>query len=138
MKPWVQGKAYYFAVKLRDRPHRPDRNALVHALVAEAFLGPRPEGQQVRHVNTDSRDNRATNLAYGTHLDNAQDAVRHGKTAAARTHCKHDHEFTPENTRVRQRNGYVVRDCLTCERERNASRPKGYWRKYAAGSTKNP
>lgn len=132
LKPWAQGKVGYLAVKLRDRPHRPDRSALVHTLVAEAFLGPRPNGQQVRHLNTQSQDNRVENLAYGTGLDNAQDAVVHGKTAAARTHCKHNHEFTPENTRVRERNGYVVRDCLTCERARNAARPKGYWRKYTS------
>jgi hypothetical protein len=125
LKPWEQGKCAYLAVKLRDRPSRRDRSVLVHTLVAEAFLGPRPTGEQVRHLNTDSRDNRAENLAYGSAVDNARDAIEHGKTAAARTHCKHGHEFTQENTRYRKRGEYTVRDCLACEKKRNADRYLG-------------
>ena len=48
-------------------------NRRVHQLVAEAFLGPRPDGQLVRHLNSDPTDNRLCNLAYGTNSENAQD-----------------------------------------------------------------
>lgn len=34
---------------------------------------------------------------------------------AAKTHCKHGHEFTPENTSIGSRGGRI---CLTCKRER--------------------
>jgi hypothetical protein len=54
------------------------RHAYVHTLVAEAFLGPRPEGLMVCHANDKKRDNRDTNLYYGTPQQNAQDALRNG------------------------------------------------------------
>lgn len=50
----------------------------VHVLVAEAFIGPRPEGMDVRHLNGNPRDNRVTNLAYGTRSDNVRDCYRYG------------------------------------------------------------
>jgi len=43
----------------------------VHVLVAEAFLGPRPEGYQAHHKNGDRCDNRPENLTYveaGEHI----------------------------------------------------------------------
>lgn len=49
-----------------------------HTIVCEAFHGPRPDGLLVRHLNGDNTDNRAENLAWGTALENHQDAVRHG------------------------------------------------------------
>lgn len=58
--------------------HGEPTTAHVHTLVAEAFLGPRPEGCVVRHLNDISGDNRAENLAYGTQIDNARDALRNG------------------------------------------------------------
>jgi hypothetical protein len=53
----------------------------VHSLVAEAFLGPRPDGHQVRHLDGDRSNNRVENLCYGSALENAQDRERHGTTA---------------------------------------------------------
>ena len=54
------------------------RSRYVHKLVIEAFLGPTPKGQLVRHLNGVSTDNRIENLAFGTAKDNYADAVRHG------------------------------------------------------------
>lgn len=53
---------------------------LVHVLVAEAFHGPRPKGQQVRHLDGAPSNCRPSNLAYGSALDNAADRDRHGRT----------------------------------------------------------
>lgn len=53
-----------------------DTTREVHCLVAEAFIGPRPEGQVVRHLNCDSTDNRPENLAYGTPQENIHDSIR--------------------------------------------------------------
>ena len=53
------------------------RGAMVHHLVAAAFIGPRPEGLVVRHRNGDRTDNRRRNLQYGTQRDNMRDARRH-------------------------------------------------------------
>jgi len=58
----------------------------VHQLVLSAFVGPRPAGMEVRHLNGDPSDNRLENLAYGTRKDNANDMRLHGtdKTRALR------------------------------------------------------
>ena len=66
----------YLTVVLCDGPRRQTRT--VHQLVAEAFLGPRPDGQEIRHLNGDAHDCRVANLRYGTPEQNARDSVRHG------------------------------------------------------------
>lgn len=54
----------------------------VHSLVAEAFLGPRPAGMEVRHINGNYGDARAANLKYGTRTENILDAVAAGTWAS--------------------------------------------------------
>lgn len=63
-----------------------------HALVAEAFIGPRPDGMVIRHLDGDPSNNTPGNLAYGTNSENVVDQIRHGTHPQARkTHCKFDH-----------------------------------------------
>jgi hypothetical protein len=50
-----------------------------HEIVADAFIGPRPEGFEVNHKDFDKRNNRASNLEYMTHRENIQHAVRGGR-----------------------------------------------------------
>ncbi len=47
----------------------------VHALVAQAFLGPCPEGQEVRHKDDNRLNPCACNLEYGTRQDNVNDMM---------------------------------------------------------------
>lgn len=42
----------------------------VHQLVIEAFIGPRPAGCEVLHLNHCPDDNRLENLRYGTRSEN--------------------------------------------------------------------
>ena len=76
----------------------------VHCLVARAFIGPPPEGEEVRHLDGDNLHNRPGNLAYGTHAANIGDAIRHGTHISVQERekpfCKHGHERTPENIYV--------------------------------------
>lgn len=60
-------KGGYLRVTCRGR-HR-----LVHVVVAEAFLGPRPTGRQVNHIDGDKTNNGVSNLEYITPSEN----VRH-------------------------------------------------------------
>lgn len=91
----------------------------VHQLVALAFLGPRPEGQEVLHVDGNPANPQLANLRYGTSRENKLDVVRHGKhNHASKTHCIHGHPFDAANT-------YSLRGrrlCRTCRAGRNRQR----------------
>ena len=53
----------------------------VHTLVAQAFLGPRPEGHDVMHVNGVRDDNRVSNLQYGSRAMNNISSYSYGGKA---------------------------------------------------------
>lgn len=72
----------YLTVTLSDSPRR--KTARVHVLVAEAFLGPRPPGLQIRHLDSRSWNCAVSNLAYGTAVENAQDRRRVNKNLRGR------------------------------------------------------
>ena len=57
-----------------------------HILVAEAFLGKRPEGMVVCHCNGVPKDNRVENLRWDTHLENNLDRKRHGTMPEGEKH----------------------------------------------------
>ena len=44
----------------------------VHKLVIETFLGPRPDGMEIDHINRNYLDNRLCNLRYVTKKENMQ------------------------------------------------------------------
>jgi hypothetical protein len=52
------------------------KTRLVHHLVLEAFVGPRPDGQVGCHFDDDPRNNRVENLRWDTSSANALDRVR--------------------------------------------------------------
>lgn len=54
------------------------RRVLLHHLVLEAFVGPRPPGMECRHLDGNPGNNRVTNLKWDTHTENMRDKKRHG------------------------------------------------------------
>lgn len=76
LKPVRRSQAGYQAVGLQHQGRT--RQCYVHALVLEAFVGPRQPGQCCRHLDGDSNNNRPDNLAWGTQAENVADQVRHG------------------------------------------------------------
>ena len=63
----------------------PRQKRSVHSLVAEAFLGPRPDGMVVRHGPNGPLDNSVENLSYGTQRQNIHDKSRDGTWQIADT-----------------------------------------------------
>lgn len=95
--------------------HGTRRDALVHRLVLEAFVGPQPDGAEACHWNDDPTDNRLENLRWDTRSANVADAIRNGRHyLARRTQCSHGHDFTPENTYIHPSGKRV---CVTCRRD---------------------
>ena len=78
----------YYAVQLFRDGRR--KRFLVHRLVALAFLGPLPEGKEVRHLDNDYRNNAVDNLVYGTHSENMHDTIRDRR---------HSHKLTDDQVR---------------------------------------
>jgi hypothetical protein len=72
LKPGVRG-GYPFVQLCKGRVNK---RVDIHILVLRAFVGPRPPGQVIRHLNDDPCDNWLENLAYGTHEQNKQDQIR--------------------------------------------------------------
>jgi len=52
---------------------------LIHHIVLEAFIGPRPSGKEARHLNGNRLDNRLCNLSWGTKRENMDDRKKHGR-----------------------------------------------------------
>lgn len=76
----------YLRVSLKDPISGKHLTRRVHQLVLEAFVGPRPEGQIVMHLNDDPTDNRLSNLKYGTPQDNSNDMVSKGRSTKGESH----------------------------------------------------
>ena len=62
LKPYCDPSQEYDRVSIYTGGKR--RKMLVHLLVASAFLGPKPDGMETDHLNTNIHDNRPKNLRY--------------------------------------------------------------------------
>lgn len=57
-----------------------------HRLVAEAFHGPCPEGQECRHLDGDKSNCDFTNLRWGTRTENSHDKIACGTAPVGERH----------------------------------------------------
>jgi len=96
----------------------------VHRLVAAAWIGPCPDGQQVRHGLGGHLDNSVDNLSYGTHSQNELDKRRDGthsgravrrsdgvefpsmRVAGEASDCDHDNIWSACNGHSKTAGGY--------------------------------
>lgn len=97
-----------------------------HHLVLAAFVGPRAEGMECRHLNGDPSDNRRTNLAWGTPAENDADTIRHGRVSATagqifRVTCPRGHALVSPNL-VQGDLQRDKRSCQACHRARGRVR----------------
>lgn len=76
-----------------------------HRASYELFVGPIPDGLQIDHLCVNRR------CVNPRHLEPVTGAENMRRVAERRTHCKHGHEFTPENTYDRPASGRQCRAC---------------------------
>lgn len=130
LKSWVEQNGYV-RVGLSRGTHQSLRFHFVHKLVAEAFIGARPDGHGINHLNGDKTDNRPANLEWSTPKRNSEHAVQtglmpNGDRSSRRLHPDHyprgDEHHTrrdPDSVQRGVRNGMskldedAVRDILT-------------------------
>lgn len=88
LRPGVQSKGY-LCVSLYDgsRPKKP-RSYCVHDLVAWAFIGPKPPGLTVDHIDRNQVNNAAGNLRYATHVEQRSNQRPRMKRRIIRRHSK--------------------------------------------------
>ena len=58
----------------------------VHSMVMLAFVGPRPAGFAIDHINGDRTDNRLSNLRYCTAHENAANMIERGAQVTGERH----------------------------------------------------
>jgi len=72
----------YVRVVLSPKKNR----VFLHAMVAECFLGPKPYGEQVNHLDGDKKNNNVNNLEYVTQSENVTHAYKNGLMKAGEGH----------------------------------------------------
>lgn len=101
------------------------RTRLLHHLVLEAFIGPRPDGTEACHYDGDATNNRLSNLRWDSHVENEKDKMRHGTNANSRkTHCPQGHALEDPNLVISEllKGG---RKCMACNRARAYAHKRG-------------
>src|SRR5438132_404339 len=78
------------------------RDATVHTLVAEAFIGPRPPGMQVNHRNGIKRDNEDVNLEWCSPKENTAHAHRLGLRKNSKQRGERNGNAKLKETQVRE------------------------------------
>lgn len=85
----------------------------VHRIAYLVWIGPIPEGMEVDHL---CRMRRCVNP---DHLELVTRRENNRRVASLTTQCPNGHEYDEENTNIRHRKGWVLRECRKCSRARN-------------------
>ena len=126
---WRQGRVGYTQIKVNGS------SLQAHRFVYEELVGTIPPDSDLDHLCHTAdlscgggRDCPHRACVNPSHLEPVSHAenVRRGRGLAAKnaskTHCIRGHEFSPENTRYRMKNGRPYRACIACQQERNQER----------------
>jgi len=67
----------YLSVSLKDIDGTGQKSIYIHTTVAKLFIGDRPEGMVIRHLDGNKYNNKVSNLSYGYPKQNYEDLVKH-------------------------------------------------------------
>lgn len=81
-----------------------------HRVSYELLVGPIPEGLVLDHLCRNKRCVNPDHLEPVTHLENLRRGTPGSAHNTRKTHCPKGHEYTPENTRVKD----GKRNCKAC------------------------
>lgn len=73
LKPFTDKDQTYDRVQLHEDGRK--KKVMVHTLVAEAFIGPKPNGYEIDHLNTNIHDNRLCNIKYVSQEENRNNPI---------------------------------------------------------------
>jgi hypothetical protein len=99
-------------------PTRSRQAVLAHRWAYEFLVGPIPAEKELDHVCRVPACVNPAHLEPVTHRVNCLRGQSPYAKKARQTHCKHGHEFTPENTMIHR----GCRECRECERIRGERR----------------
>lgn len=74
----LNDKTHYLSVSVKSLDGQMQKCFYIHTTVALVFIGPRPDGLVIRHLDGNRYNNHVSNLAYGTNAQNVQDSIKHG------------------------------------------------------------
>ena len=94
----------------------------VHRATYEALVGPVPAGYELDHLCKCKPCRNPAHLEPVTRRENVMRGTAPMAAFARQTHCKHGHEFTEANTRIRRETGRTMRICRACDREASRRR----------------
>lgn len=103
IKSFRKNSGYWGVMLRRDGAFR---NRLVHAIVCEAFHGPRPDGMDAAHEDGDRDNCAASNVSWKTPAQNAADRTRHGTQVWGANH---------PNTRISAENVELIKQSAATE-----------------------
>jgi len=106
-------------------------NVPVHKLVTSTFLGPCPEGQQVRHGPKGKQDNSLLNLSYGTSSQNQLDKRRDGTHKGTPVLRSDGIRFINMAVAAESIDGHATNICAVCKCKGNHKTAGGHGWKYA-------
>ena len=73
----LNSSTHYLSVSCKSLNGGAQKSLYIHRVVALVFIGNRPDGMVIRHLDGNRFNNRADNLAYGTVQQNYEDTIKH-------------------------------------------------------------
>lgn len=100
------------------------KNVYAHRFAWEILVGPIPDGLIIDHRCKNTPCVNPDHLEPVTYSENITRGAGPYLTTIRRavTHCKHNHEFTDENTYTYVWNGKVKRACIQCKKDRGQTK----------------